>query len=48
MRQQNNDHSTQILCYNEILNKFQAFDRFYRMNEPIYNAISGEYISSFN
>lgn len=25
-RQQSNDHSIQILCHNENLNKFQAYD----------------------
>lgn len=42
-RQQSNDHSIQILCHNENLNKFQAYDRFRWMNEPVYNAIIGEY-----
>lgn len=42
-RQQSNDHSIQILCYNENLNEFQAYDRFCWMNEPVYNAITEEY-----
>ena len=40
-RQQNDEHSIQILCFNERTGDFQAFDRFYWMNEPIYNRFTG-------
>lgn len=34
-RQENNEHSIQILCYNNDTREFQAFDRFHWMDEPI-------------
>lgn len=33
-RQQNDEHSIQILCFNEEKQEFQAFDRFHWMDEP--------------
>lgn len=42
-RQQTNDHSIQILCFNEKTGEFKAFDRFHWMNEPIYNGFAGDY-----
>ena len=36
-RQQNDEYSIQILCFNEKTVEFQAFDRFHWMNESIYN-----------
>lgn len=40
-RQQNDEHSIQILCFNEQTGEFQAFDRFHWMNEPISNKFTG-------
>lgn len=33
-RQENKEHSIQILCFNEETKQFQAFDRFHWMDEP--------------
>ena len=33
-RQQNKEHSIQILCFNEETGEFRAFDRFHWMGEP--------------
>lgn len=40
-RQENDQHSIQILCYNPEKEEFQAFDRFHWMNEPIYVGFTG-------
>ncbi len=42
-RQENDQHSIQILCYNPEKEEFQAFDRFHRMNDPIYDGFTGGY-----
>lgn len=42
-RQQNDEHSIQILCFNEKTGGFKAFDRFHWMNEPIYNGFDKDY-----
>lgn len=34
-RQENDEHSVQILCFNKDTGEFQAFDRFHWMDEPI-------------
>lgn len=39
-RQQNDEYSIQILCFNEKTGEFQAFDRFHWMNEPIYDGFT--------
>lgn len=33
-RQESNEHSIQILCFNPDTEEFQAFDRFHWMDEP--------------
>ena len=42
-RQQNDEHSIQILCFNNETGEFQAFDRFHRMHEPYDIPFVGEY-----
>lgn len=42
-RQQNDEHSIQILCFNNETGEFQAFDRFHWMHEPYSIPFVGEY-----
>lgn len=40
-RQENSEHSIQILCFNPETGEFQAFDRYYWMDEPYYSDGTG-------
>ena len=42
-RQQGENHSIQILCFNEKTGEFQAFDRFHWMHEPFDEPFTGIY-----
>ena len=39
-RQQNGEHSIQIVCFNEQTGEFKAFDRFHWMDEPVYDGFT--------